>query len=204
MILVCSVSVAYSRDGGKKTRSFGFSFGCFTPQDINYKDVYGDERDTTFSLFYDKETSGNFSMGTSLMYYEDEGYGVSSAFEQSRVKTEFILLKAELSGVYRAIGYDDQLIVPQFKAGLNCTYFNEKAKGGSSTENAYFGYHAGFALLLLLDRLDTDNAGDLQRGYGIDDTYFFVGMDYSDTDAFKDNKLGLGGVEYNVGLIFRY
>ena len=75
-------------------------------------------------------------MGTSLMYYEDEGYGVSSAFEQSRVKTEFILLKAELSGVYRAIGYDDQLIVPQFKAGLNCTYFNEKAEGGSATENA--------------------------------------------------------------------
>ena len=184
MILICSVSIAYSQESAaytqesrEKAESFGFSFGCFTPQDADFDYMYEDDRDTTFSLFYDKEVVGNFSIGTSLMYYENEGLGVSSALIKSSIKTEFALAKAEVSGIYRGIKHDDQLIVTQLKFGLSGTYFNEKVEGGGRTENFYLGYHAGIAFLMLLDRLDPDHAKKLKRSYGIKDTYFFVGMD---------------------------
>jgi hypothetical protein len=204
IILAASFDPAYCEDEGAPSRSFGISFGCFAPNDKNYEDIYGDEREPVFSIFYDRGISDSFALGTSLMFYADDGVGVSPSLIQSTAETDMALLKAELSVIYRMIGHDDQLFVPQLKAGISGTYFNEKIEDGKRTENTYFGYHAGLAFLLLLDRLDPGYALKLKRDYSIKNTYLFIGADYSNTDDLDDNKLDLGGIEYSVGLTFRY
>ncbi len=204
ILLIFSSAYAYSFEGETNLTSFGISAGSFMPQEINYGDIYEDKRDTTFALSYDKEIAGNLALGGSLMYFGVNGTGVNSALDESAADTKLIIAKGELSAIYRFIQYDEQLFVPQFKAGLSCTYFNEKITDGGRTENAYLGYHGGFALLMLLDRLDPENAKDLEMDFGVKDTYLFVGVDYSNTDDFKENKLNLSGVEYNAGLMFRY
>ena len=203
LITLFAFSAAYAGDDDS-FKSISILPGCFVPGDVNYNDVYGKEREFAFTLAFEKEISQTFAIGTSLMYFDDTGKGVSPSFLKSSVKTELTLLKGELSAIYKMKSHDDQIIVPQVKAGLSVTYLNEHLKDHGRTEDAYFGYHAGFALLLLMDRLDPDNARNMRMSYGIEDTYFYVGMDYSDTDIIDANKLSLGGIEYNAGLMFRY
>jgi hypothetical protein len=171
---------------------------------VNYDDIYGDDREPAFTLYYDKELMKNFAVGTSIMYYEDEGRGVSATYAQSVTAADFKLAKGELSAVYWMKFNDDQLFVPQFKAGISGTYFNEKIKGGKRTENVYLGYHAGAYIMLLLDRLEPDYAKSMKRSFEIEDSYFFIGADYSNSDDIDEHKLNLSGVEYSVGLMFRY
>lgn len=207
MILLFACSAASAEDagaGGEKLSSFGFSFGCFLPEDKNYDDIYDDDRETSYSLYYDKEFAKNRALGLKLTYYEDTGRGVSQSGTQSPVSIDLRLVKADISAIYRMKVSAGQLIVPQIKAGLTGTYFNEKIKGGKRTENVYLGYHASFSLMFLLDRLDRDNAVRLKEGYYIKDTYFVLGVDYTRSDDIKDNKIDLSGLEYHAGVIFRY
>lgn len=204
IIIIISYSAAFAEELDSGFETFGFAVGCFTPQEKDFDKVYDDRRDTALSLFYDKEITDQLALGALLTHYSDEGRAVTRSGDKSKVSTKFTLVRAEASGIYRMILHNDQFIVPQVKAGISCTYFNEKIEDGDRTENVYFGYNAGFALLMLLDALDPDNAYDLNFKYGIEDTYFFIGMNYNNTDAFKKRDLDLGGIEYNLGLAFRY
>ncbi len=204
IILLSLSTFAFAQGEEDTLSSFGFAVGCFTPREKDFKHVYDDKRDTTFTLFYDKGVSKSFAIGTSLMYYSDSGFAVSEEREESRIKADFMMARAEISAVYRMITSEGQLFVPQLKLGINSTYFKEKVEDAKSVENKYFGYHAGFALLFLLDAIDQKGAKKLNAGYGVDDTYFFIGVDYADTNAFKKEKIDLGGLEYNLGIMFRY
>ncbi|MBI3776965.1 MAG: hypothetical protein HY273_15710, partial [Gammaproteobacteria bacterium] len=65
------------------------------------------------------------------------------------------------------------------------------------------GSHTRAGVQFLLDRLSGSDAANMQRSYGIDNTYLFIEQQTIKAEV-KSTKVDIGGKVYLLGLLFEF
>lgn len=191
--------------GGERTGlSFGLSYGQLEPASDEWKEIYDDDRISTYrvSLGYRFHPTVSVEMGAG--YQTKDGKGKTITGKDTGVKTTFQTVPVDITLLYRMNYFDDQIIVPYIGGGVSYNFYWENVKDGKELKGGMRGHHATGGLQLLLDNIDTRSAFDLEEDYGIENTYLTIGATHSIIDDFGKEDVDLGGWNYNMGLLFEF
>jgi hypothetical protein len=129
-------------------------------------------------------------------------------------ETSFRILPLRVSGVYR---YDYSAIhhgfplVPVVKAGLDYYLWRVTDAGGKTASagdaggsGGRLGWHAAFALHVLLDVVDPGTAATFDMNWGVNNSYFFAEYMITRIDGFGGEGLDLSDDMWMFGLAFEF
>lgn len=129
-------------------------------------------------------------------------------------ETSFTTIPLRVSLLYR---YDYSAIhhgiplVPALKVGLDYVFWDvEDSNGETATyqgvaaQGGKFGYHAAFALHLLLDVIDENSAAYMDMSWGVNNSYFFAEYMLVRVDDFGGGGLDLSDNMWMFGLAFEF
>lgn len=191
----------------------------YKPQDIDpsYELIYGDGRGALFEIEWGWQISrrmGIFGLDAGVGYFQQTGQGVNpdpevldpGDWEQSREEYVFRIIPTEVSAVYRLAYFENQLLVPFVKGGIDYYGFWESRKDGE--EDFYggkWGYHYGGGVQFLLDYFDRRHSNKLDMDYGINNTYLIIEYRRASVDNFgEDEGFDFSNSTLLGGLMFEY
>ncbi len=191
--------------GGERTGlSFGLSYGQLEPASDEWKEIYDDDRISTYRVSLGYRFHPTVSVEIGGGYLTKDGKGKTITGSETGAKTTFQAAPVDITLIYRLNYFDDQIIVPYIGGGVSYNYYWENVKDGKELKGGMRGHHATGGLQLLLDNIDTRSAFDLEEDYGIENTYLTIGATHSVIDDFGGEDVDLGGWNYNVGLLFEF
>lgn len=200
LLSVPAVTYGNERNG----LSFGLSYGQLEPASDEWKEIYDDDRISTYRVSLGYRFHPTVSVEIGGGYQTKDGKGKTVTGKETGVKTTFQAAPVDITLLYRMNYFDDQIIVPYIGGGVSYNYYWEKVKDGKELKGGMRGHHATGGLQLLLDNIDTRSAFDLEEDYGIENTYLTIGATHSVIDDFGKEDVDLGGWNYNMGLLFEF
>ena len=184
--------------------SFGLSYGQLEPASDEWKEIYGDDRVSTYRLSLGYRFNRNFGAEAGAGYITKDGKGKTVTGKETGVETTFHAAPVDVTLIYRLNYFDEQVIIPYIGGGMSYNYYWENVKDGKELKGSMWGYHATGGLQLLLDNIDRRSAFDLEEDYWIENTYLTIGATHSIIDDFGGEDVDLGGWNYNIGLLFEF
>lgn len=200
LLSVPAVTYGNERNG----LSVGLSYGQLEPASDEWKEIYDDDRISTYRVSLGYRFHPTVSVEIGGGYLTKDGKGKTVTGKETGVKTTFYEAPVDITLLYRMNYFDDQIIVPYIGGGVSYNYYWEKVKDGKELKGGMRGHHATGGLQLLLDNIDRRSAFDLEEDYGIENTYLTIGATHSVIDDFGKEDVDLGGWNYNVGLLFEF
>ena len=188
MSVVVFTSMAQAEDQGlmKPGDLLGIRAGLFVPSEKIQDEVY--DSIVPVSLFFERRFGSWLSGDVSVGYAHAKGYAVTPSNDQTGVRTKLDLIPLSMSAI---ANWDvDPLVAFYAGVGLDYWMFREKAYYGEN-KSRVSGWHTKAGVKLL--------TGDTQ--------YYAKGgvlmeVSYSSIDRFGRNDADLGGLSYNLGVMY--
>jgi hypothetical protein len=169
------VGISHSNSGAKTadtpTLSLGMGGGFFEPTN---KEL---ERQIENGM-------GKLSLNYLFTQWLEIGIGSTI---QANLVTADLTLRARLNFI------EDQVLVPFGGGGADAYWFFGDDKIEGEEINRQGGYHWEGGLLILLDFFDPKQAKEIQKKWGVDNSYISLGYRRSDIDNFGKAKVDIGG-----------
>lgn len=112
--------------------------------------------------------------------------GIGSTFKASLVTAD-LTLRARLNFI------EDQVLVPFGGGGAVVCWFLGDNKIDGEDIDRQEGYHWEGGLQILLDFFDPKQAKEIQKRWGVDNSYLSVGYRRTELDSFGKDKVDIGG-----------
>jgi len=123
--------------------------------------------------------------------------GIGSTL-QANLVTADVTLRARINFI------EDQVLVPFGGGGADAYWFlgEDKIEGYDIGQQA--GYHWEGGLQILLDYFDPTQAKEIQKRWGVDNSYLSLGYRRSRVDGFGEAKVDIGGELYFGEIILEF
>jgi opacity protein-like surface antigen len=178
-----------------------FKVGRFEPDLDRYKEFYGGDAVTYFSLEGAVRLTNWLELGLEGGYSKDEGTGFLPSAGIPGGSVDYTVMPAQLFLNFRYEQSGSQWLVPYAGAGLAVAWYKQDIDQQPTVEGRTdLGYGARAGVELLLNHLDRRGAEYLRNGRRLK-TYLFVeGQVYSA----KIDGIDVGGNLYLLGLRFDF
>lgn len=186
VVVFTSMAQAEEKSLIKEGDLLGVRAGLFVPSEKLQDEVY--DSIVPVSLFFERRFGSWLSADVSAGYAHAKGYAVTPSNDQTGVRTRIDLIPLSMSAI---ANWDlDPLVTLYAGAGLDYWMFREKAYYGEN-KSRVSGWHGKAGVKLL--------TGDKQyyaKG-GV-----LVEVCYTAIDRFGRNDVDLGGLSYNLGVMY--
>lgn len=186
------------------------NFPVATPDKSLFEKLYGSTNLTTLYLEYEwqplkKLRSLSLKAGGGISYARGKGrfLDASLANQKAQEKYTFMMFPLSLGLTYKLKMMHDQLFIPFATAAVDYNLATEFRSGFEAFK--YMGVwssHFGGGVLLNLGWLEKTAALDLDRQYGINNTY--LSLEARTIVSFDNKKGDISGVVVLAGLSFEY
>jgi hypothetical protein len=174
----------------ERSGSFALKAGPYVPTNIlsrtpdatvKFSDLYGKGSGIMFGAEWEWQPLhhryyGALGFGAGADFWQRSGKALKEDGTVSVQSTKFMLIPAKADMTYRLEIWPDQPLVPFAGVGFDYWYFSEKKTTGIANEvsGAKSGWHWRVGGEFLLDVFDQHAAGDMDRNWGINNTYLFA------------------------------
>jgi len=207
-VLVLSLIFFSSQSSIAKSKrfiTFEARSGYFDAKSSEWNKIYNDVWGLPAGIRIGWRFYKQLELNAGLSYFSATGHGITKSGLRSEEKFKMELIPADISLLYRFSYSLDQFFVPYIGIGLDSVYFSEKNKSeGKSTDGFKTGHHEVIGLALLLDKLDRENARNLKREWGVENSFLVFEARYSGINSFGEKGLDLSGITYYIGLLFEF
>ncbi len=175
-----------------------------------FKDLYDSTSLTTLYMEYEwqplkKLRSLSLKMGGGISYARGSGrfLDTSLAGQEAKEKYTFMMFPLSLGLIYKFKFMHDQLFVPFATAAFDYNLATEFRSGFTAFKyRGVLASHVGGGVLLNLGWLERTAALDLDRQYGINNTY--LSLEARSVISFDKDKGDISGFVVLAGLSFEY
>lgn len=181
--------------------SFELKGGTFHSDLDDWGTFYGDNRMSHYGLAVGYKLLRPLEIGIEAGYRGDRGQGFAPTHGIVTGDVRYQLLPVHFTATLRGIFHEDQWLVPYLGAAAGRYSYRITIEGQDRISGGTGGTFVRYGLQLLLDRLDRRAAQNLQRQFGIDNTYLF--FEWRDSKAEVDGS-ELGGTAYLGGLLLEF
>lgn len=188
VVLSSLPAYAESEKEVKQLDILGLRAGYFVPSEKIQRKTY--DSIVPVSLFYERRLNSWLSGDVSAGYSYSKGYAVTKSYEQTGVRTKLDFIPLSVSAI---ANWDyDRLITFYAGAGLDYWLFREKTLS-SENKSDVSGWHGKAGVKLLT------GDPDYYARFGV-----ILEVCYSVIDRFGKNSSDLGGITYNIGLLYLF
>jgi hypothetical protein len=146
----------------------------------------------------------NLEVSGKVMAIYEKGYAIGELTgEESGESFTLTVYPLQFSMTYVFDFLNEQILVPSLSAGGDYYLYSESREFGDDIEGGKAGYHAGAGLALLLDRLDPESAGYLQKEFGVKNVFLKFNYEWAVIGE-KDEGLDFSNQNYSAGLVFEF
>lgn len=181
--------------------TFEFKGGVFHSADKQWPDFYGNDRFPAYALSLGYMLFRQLEVGMEAGYLADEGKGFAPLHGTLAGKLKYHLYPLHLNMTLRGAFSPDQWLVPYIGVGISRYSYRVETEQQSDITGSLNGYQYRAGLQLLMDNLEKSSAYNLDRSFGIVNTYFF--LEAQQLEVNSDNS-DLGGTAYLGGIRFEY
>lgn len=195
----CSFSVAAEQP--TPHWSFELKGGSFYPDLDNWSDYYGSKKTTQFDLALGRKFFRIMEVGLEAGYLSDQGVGYLPLHKITSGKVTYELVPMHFYVLVRGVFWENQWVVPYVGGGFSYFYYRESVHDQKKVTGTAHGTNVRGGLQFLLDRIDLRAADNLQRQFGVENTYLIAEAQITKV---KKDSVKLGGVSYLFGLLFEF
>jgi hypothetical protein len=219
-ILSTPIGDTAHEDESPRAWNFELRFGPYRP-DVDsefsdrgstarpYAQTFGSSRHLMAGLEIDRQVlhrGGTWAVGLGVGHYQVSAAALEANLStRSGDQTTLTLIPAWLSLVYRADILRQRFhspLVPYAKAGLDCSFWKTSDTSEPSTDGKTFGWHAAAGLSFDLSVLDPEDAHDMDRESGVNQTAVFFEYAHASLDGFGSGSvLHVGDTTWTAGLM---
>lgn len=179
--------------------SFEFKGGRFESADGQWEVFYGNNRFPAYGLGLGYQLHHYVEVGLEAGYLADEGRGFAPLHGIVTGKVKYRLYPIHLNLTVRGDFTPEQWLVPYLGLGLSRYSYLIETEQQPDVSGSLSGYQYKAGIRLLLDNLDKSSAYNIDRTFGIVNTYFFLEaqrIKVNTNDADLDGTAYLGGIRF--------
>lgn len=140
-------------------------------------------------------------LGAGIMNKSGNAKGITTG-DASQDSFNLFTVPMETSLVWRADYFQNQIVVPYIKGGVDYVFYREHTQGRPTVKGLKTGLHAVGGLQFLLTVIDSDASMELD--YGVKGPYLITEARYNWINGFGGKGLDLSGMIYSAGLLFEF
>ncbi|MDO8643629.1 MAG: hypothetical protein Q7S00_01500, partial [bacterium] len=193
---------AQAKEETPQNFSLEFKGGIWVPQGSTVKSFIGKCCHPTggieFGYLWHSMLGVEAGVGLSIV----DGFAQSAAGAVSQDKFTLLLLPMKNSLTFRGDFFEDQILVPYVKGGMDYVYYKESLQG-TGNWGIKTGFHGTAGLQFLMEWIDP-LTHYLETEVGVNDVYFTLEGQYAKIDSFGKAGLDLSGWTLTGGLLFEF
>lgn len=209
-LFCCITSFAAADDSAVDTPSWSFEFkgGRYHSDESGpggYSEHFGRNRTDELAFALAHKVFRIFEVGVEVGRVHDKGVGDLSENQITGGTVNYDRYPVQAYVTVRGVFYENQWLVPYIGGGVTREYYELDVvdQSSGSAKGHADGSHARAGVQFLLDRLSGSDAANMQRSYGIDNTYLFIEQQTIKAEV-KSTKVDIGGKVYLLGLLFEF